>query len=317
MGEDVRPRRIARGCFRLAFVHDRPYTDEGGLLRLLELVRSALLSGLVLLLVVALAPLLRRGRRDAVTVAAAAMLVTAVVGVVGGGYYWTHQPDRRGACDLCAGRARGRRRLAAVPARRRRSRRREPERHWRRGGDRRDPRGPSGTSEVGSLSAWLDAARCPGDSAVVLCGEASVFETTKLRPAYPYLWTLPQRILDPHLTHLVHTLDRRRAPTFVVVRSSLDSWRQDPHGRLRGILDRRYRLVADIGGDLVYLRRGEPRSTTGARLCTRAASGADTPVRRHPAQRNPQVEPTARTRSRHQVGSYRAGHPPRQWKAEP
>jgi hypothetical protein len=171
--------------------------------------------------------------------------------------------------------------------------------------------GPSGTSEVGSLSAWLDAARCLGDSAVVLYGEASVFEMTKLRPACPYLWTLPQRIPDPHLTHLVHTLDRRRAPTFVVVRSSLDSWRQDPHGRLRGILDRRYRLVADIGGDSVYLQRGEPPSTTGARLCTRAASGADTPVLRHPAQRNPQVEPTARTRSRHQVGSYRAGHPPR------
>lgn len=235
--------------------------------RLHELFRSALLSGLVLLLVVALVPLLRRDRRDARAVASIAMLGTAIGGVVGGGYYWTHYLiGLVPATCLLVGRLAGAvsrplllgvavaASLAATGV--------------EVAGAATDV-APNAASEVGSLSAWLDAARCPGDSAAVLYGEAAVFETTRLRPAYPFLWTLPQRILDPRLHRLVHTLDRTRGPTFVVVRSRLDQWRQDPHGRLQRILDRRYRLVADVHGDSVYLRRGEPRSTSG---CTRGAA---------------------------------------------
>jgi len=83
-----------------------------------------------------------------------------------------------------------------------------------------------------------------------------VFETTGLRPAYPYLWTLPQRVLDPHLSRLVRTLDRPRGPTFVVVRSTPDSWDLDPHDRVGRALARHYRRAARVAGDSIYVARG-------------------------------------------------------------
>ena len=91
---------------------------------------------------------------------------------------------------------------------------------------------------------------------MVLYGEASLFESTRLRPAYPYLWTLPLRVLDPHLTLLVRTLDGSPGPTFVVVRSDLDSWGMDPRGRVARALARHYRLAAHVAGNTIYRRRG-------------------------------------------------------------
>jgi hypothetical protein len=281
--------------------------------RLHELVRSAVLSGLVLLLVVALAPvLLRRARRDAVAVASVAMLVTAVAGVAGGGYYWAHYLiGLVPATCLLVGRVAGAVSrpllLGVVVAASLTATVVEV------GIAATHPK-PDSTSEVGSLSAWLDEARCPGDSGVVLYGEAAVFEATRLRPAYPFLWTLPQRILDPHLTRLARTLGRTRGPTFVVVRSSLDSWRQDPHGRLTRILDRRYRLVADITGDPVYLRRGELRSTARDFRCRRARRGQGDRSTSSAGGTRMSSRPSAGVRrARHR----RAHHASRQLKTEP
>lgn len=237
--------------------------------RVEALARSGLLSGLVVVLVVALALLLRRGRRDAVTVALVTMLVVEVVGVAGGGYYWTHYLiGLVPATSLLAGRAAG-----------------GVSRTFSRGhlvgaaigiclvatsldvGIAATHRTPRDSTEVGAVSAWLTGAMRPGDSAVVLYGEAPLFETTGLRPAYPFLWTLPQRVLDPHLTLLENTLDREKDPTFVVVRSSLHPSRDQPGGVQR-ILDLRYRLVARVCGDSIYLRRRVLRTTPAISGCS-------------------------------------------------
>jgi hypothetical protein len=115
---------------------------------------------------------------------------------------------------------------------------------------------PADRTQVGALTGWFERVQQPGDSALVLYGEASLFETTRLRPAYPYLWTLPQRVLDPHLTLLVRTLDGSPGPRFVVVRSDLDSWGLDPGGRVDRALALHYRVAAHVADDTIYLRRG-------------------------------------------------------------
>jgi hypothetical protein len=94
----------------------------------------------------------------------------------------------------------------------------------------------------------------PGDTAVVLYGDASLFEDTGLRPAYPYLWTLPQRVMDPHLRRLAATLDGPARPRFVIVRMSLDPWGQDPRGRVRHAVATHYRVVAHVDGDVIEER---------------------------------------------------------------
>jgi hypothetical protein len=143
--------------------------------RLDGLGRAALVSGMAVLLVLAVGTLLRR-RPDASVLALLAMLLVEVVGVAGGGYYWSHYligivP----ATSLLVGRA------VAVCSR-----------PWLLGLAiaatltssvtevalvAAHPTPVDGT-EVGALTAWLDRAQRPGDTAVVLYGEASVFETT-------------------------------------------------------------------------------------------------------------------------------------------
>jgi hypothetical protein len=221
--------------------------------RLDGLTQAALVSGMLVVLALAMATLLRR-RPDAATVALLAMLLVEVVGVAGGGYYWSHYLiGMVAATSLLVGRA-----VAAVS------------RPWLLGlavgatlassttevaAIAAHPT-PADRTEVGALTTWLDRVERPGETAVVLYGEASLFEDTRLLPAYPYLWTLPQRVLDPHLTLLVRTLDRSPGPTFVVVRSTLNSWGLDAHGRVGRALALHYRLAAHVAGDSIYLRRG-------------------------------------------------------------
>jgi hypothetical protein len=109
------------------------------------------------------------------------------------------------------------------------------------------------SSAVSVLGASLRGSEHPGDSAVVLFGQADVLEAAGLKPAYPFLWTLPQRVLDPHLRRLVRTLDGSRGPTWVVVRSTLDPWGDDPHGRVPRALAHHYRRVGDVCGSVIYL----------------------------------------------------------------
>lgn len=229
-------------------------TSSTQMARLHELLSASLWSGLAVLVLVSAAQLLRRGRPDPVALALLAMLVVEVVGVAGGGYYWTHYliglvPATALLTARAAGAATRPLLLGGLVAATLLSSVLET-------AQVAADLTPAERTEVGALTSWFERVQQPGDSAVVLYGEASLFETTRLRPAYPYLWTLPQRVLDPHLTLLVRTLDASSGPTFVVVRSDLDSWGLDPRGRVGRALARHYRLAAHVAGDTIYLRRG-------------------------------------------------------------
>jgi hypothetical protein len=219
--------------------------------RLDGLAVAAALSGLVGVAAVAVVTVVRRAG-DPVVVALVVMLAAEVMGAAGGGSYWTHylvalvpgtalvaaravatsgRPWLVGLAVACALVSTGT--DVAIAAR---------------------ARGPVTHTEVGDVSRWVSLHARPGDTAVVLYGDASLFEDTGLRPAYPYLWTLPQRVMDPHLRGLAATLDGPARPRFVIVRMSLDPWGQDPRGRVRHALATHYRVVAHVDGDVIEER---------------------------------------------------------------
>jgi hypothetical protein len=101
---------------------------------------------------------------------------------------------------------------------------------------------------------WLAAAATPGDTAVVAYGHASILEAADLPSPYPYLWSVPMRTLDPEQDLLRATLAGDRAPAWLVEVNPLDSWGIDADGRLRDLVERRYRVVAEVCGNPVWLR---------------------------------------------------------------
>jgi hypothetical protein len=222
--------------------------------RLGVLWHAALVSGLLLVVLLALWAVRRRlWSRDPLSLALVAMLLAETIGVLAGGSYWTHYLiGLVPGASLLAGRAAGatsRARLLAVAvvvvvA----SSLVHTSGSW--------ASGSSTVSAEARLAGWLTAASRPGDSGVVVYGAADLFATTPLRPAYPYLWTLPMRTLDPHLDHLVTLLEQRHAPRFVVVRMPADSWGIDPRGRVDRALSQRYTGVGPVCGVPVYVRAG-------------------------------------------------------------
>jgi hypothetical protein len=218
---------------------------------------AALVSGLVLVLVSVWTLRRRMFTRDPLTWALIVMLVAEVAGVLGGGSYWTHY-----LIGLVPGAALLAARAAGAHARTRPvslavavtvvSCLLHASSSAVSGGT------STGDAETG-LAGWLSAASRPGDTGVVVYGAADLFATTPLRPAYPYLWTLPMRTLDPHLDGLVRRLDGGAAPTFVVERMPADSWGIDPRGRVGSALSRRYRPVGSVCGVPVFVHDGVAR----------------------------------------------------------
>ncbi len=114
---------------------------------------------------------------------------------------------------------------------------------------------------------WLAASGRPGDTAVVVYGHASVLEAAGMQSPYPHLWSLPMRTLDPTQARLRATLQGPRAPAWVVQMGHLDSWRIDKGARLRGVMERRYRVVAEVCGRRVWLRSDLDRRLAPAPRC--------------------------------------------------
>jgi hypothetical protein len=232
-------------------------TDSQGE-RLSVLVEAAVRSGLIPLIVASLW-VLRRRLRDPVVLALVAMLVTSLIGVAGGGGYWVHYAlGLVPVTALLSARAAGEGRLrpswllsvlvvatvvsSLLSTRDAYVSRTDPEDTW-----------------VGVTSSWLEPAQRPGDSLVVLYGEAALYDQTRLRPAYPYIWTLPMRVRDPELHGLEALLSGADAPTFVLVASPLDAWDIDPDGSVQATLDQHYRQVATVCGTPVYVVEGVDR----------------------------------------------------------
>lgn len=124
--------------------------------------------------------------------------------------------------------------------------------------------GPSAGALAG---AWVGRAARPHDTLTVLYGNAQVQEAAGLPSPYPQLWSLPMRTLDPHLNRLGDLLAGPRAPDWVVVRLSPDSWDIDRDGTVRLELATHYRKVAAVCGHPVWLRDGESRRLPPTPAC--------------------------------------------------
>jgi len=227
--------------------------------RLVILLGATVVSGLavmVALYVVCSWLQLRRG--DPFTVAVTAMLVVGGVGVALGASYWAHYliglvPVLCLAVASLAGQPSGRRRLAlgtvtlaaasgvvaAIIA--------------------AGLTVPSRTTET-ALAQLLSSAGHSTDSVVITYGHPNVIEQSGLSPGYPYLWSLPMRVLDPQLDLLTRTVSSPTAPTWLVQWEGFNSWGIDADNRLATAVSRRYRQVATVCGVAVLLRHGRTRS---------------------------------------------------------
>jgi hypothetical protein len=238
-----------------ATLFSEPTTAQGN--RLDNLTSSLIRSGIVMIDLVALWLLRRRWWRDPVTLALLVMLLMAVVGIIGGGQYWIHYslglvPVTALLAAYAVGKIAWPRLLVAlvissvvISA-------------YHVGDSWRNNTAPEDTW-VGGSTIWLDEMKQPDDSMVVLYGQAAIYETSRIRPAYPYMWTLPMRVLDPHLADLRATLAGHEAPTFVLVPTSLSAWDIDPHQLVEQTLDQHYDWLGWLCGTPVYIHKGVDR----------------------------------------------------------
>ena len=233
----------------------QPTTAQGD--RMDNLISSLIRSGIVLIDLAALWLLRRRWWRDPITLALLAMLLMSLVGIVGGGQYWIHYalglvPVTALLAAYAAGKVAWPRLLSALVIASvvitgyhvtdSWKHRTNPDHTW-----------------VGGSTAWLDQMKQPGDSMAVLYGQAAIYETSRLHPAYPFMWTLPMRVLDPDLADLRALLSGPDAPTFVLALTPLDAWNIDPDGLVQKTLDEHYQEVGTVCGTPAYIRNGVDR----------------------------------------------------------
>lgn len=220
-------------------------------LRLGRLGFSALLSAAPLVLVAFLAVAVRRTRQPAVVWGLVAAGTYACVSILAGGSYWLHYLVQAIPVVALAAGAISVRMVAVVrvlvpavvisavvslvasvasPA-------------------------PAPGHTVGRAIA---ASARPGDTVLSAFGDADIPRATGLSSPYPYLWSLPSRTLDPHMTLLRGILAGPDAPTWIVVRGTTTLQRLEG-ADIRPMIDTRYHLVGTICGRLVYLQRGIDR----------------------------------------------------------
>jgi hypothetical protein len=130
----------------------------------------------------------------------------------------------------------------------------------------------SGPGEAWTIGQWVRRSAAPDDSITVPYTHANVVAASGLRPAYPYLWSLPIRTLDPHLATLTAVLDAPHGPTWVVIWDHPRTWNLDRRDQLQRALHEHYRMVARICRHPVWLRSDTSR--TLATLPTDCGGGA-------------------------------------------
>jgi hypothetical protein len=119
---------------------------------------------------------------------------------------------------------------------------------------------PGPTTSTGStLGHAVAEVAAPSDTIVTLYGNADVTQTSGLSSPYPYLWSLPARILDPRLDTLDRVLRSPSAPTWFVAWTDLRQWSPGVASTVRWV-QRHYHPVATYGSHTVYLRNGVQRA---------------------------------------------------------
>jgi hypothetical protein len=99
----------------------------------------------------------------------------------------------------------------------------------------------------------------PGDTIFAAYGRPNVVKASGLSSPYPYLWSLPLKTLDPHLTALDAVLQGPDAPTYLVTWNGVKSWGLDSAATSE-LVARDYRPLARVCGHTIYLRKGADRT---------------------------------------------------------
>jgi hypothetical protein len=214
------------------------------------LLAGWVLSGIALVMLLILAALLSRRLRGSEVWALAAMLVFDVASITAGGNYWSHYLVQLVVpVSLLAGLLVSRSQVGARPV--------------------------LVLSALVALAAWsavlltpppeygdevghaIARVADPHDTLVSVMGHPDVVRSSGLASPYPYLWSLPARILDRHRTVLDGLLAGPDRPTWFV------TWgRARAAGRRTARLVRQeYHPVATRDGHTVYLLDGVARAT--------------------------------------------------------
>lgn len=118
---------------------------------------------------------------------------------------------------------------------------------------------------VGAGTA-IAAVAAPGDTVMSLVGDAETVEASGLMSPYPYLWTLPAQVDDPHLTRLIALLNGPDAPTWLVPWDR-PSFPAPTRARLAAVVAAHYRPVGAVCGHPVLLRNGVTRAVPPTEPC--------------------------------------------------
>ena len=117
------------------------------------------------------------------------------------------------------------------------------------------------------IGEWLADSKAAGDTGFVAYGLPSVLEAADMPSPYPHLWSAAMRTLDPEQTRLRATLAGPRAPSWLVQVNGLNAWGIDDGSRLRDLVEQRYRVVAEICGRPVFLRKDLTRELAPPPRC--------------------------------------------------
>ena len=114
---------------------------------------------------------------------------------------------------------------------------------------------------------WLAVSAHTDDTALVAYSGPNLLQASGLDTPYPFLWSLPVRTVDPHLKRMRAVVRGPAAPTWIVEWDGFGSWGLDPHDRMADLVERRYRTVAVVCGEPVWLRRGVVRTLADVPDC--------------------------------------------------
>ena len=103
------------------------------------------------------------------------------------------------------------------------------------------------------VSDYLVEHKTSDDTAVVAFGKPDILYGAGMSSPYPLLWSLPVRVLDPHLQQLTRLLDSSERPTWLVTGNhGISGWGLHPSRRLLDLFERHYRPVARIDDEVIY-----------------------------------------------------------------
>jgi 4-amino-4-deoxy-L-arabinose transferase-like glycosyltransferase len=117
------------------------------------------------------------------------------------------------------------------------------------------------------LGEWLAGSKAADDTGLVVYGLPSILEAADMSSPYPHVWSAAMRTEDPDQTRLRTTLAGPDAPEWIVQINGFDAWGIDDGNRLRDLVHERYRVVAELCGETVWLRQDVTREQAAPPRC--------------------------------------------------